>query len=457
MPNEKDLRALDRTHIWHPFTAMRAWQEEQFPVIARGEGSFLFDTEGRRYLDGVSSLWVTLHGHNHPHITRAIAEQAARISHSTLLGLSSEPVCALAERLIEVTPQGLSRVFFSDNGSTAVEIALKMAYQYRRLSPDPAERERTGFVSFRNAYHGDTLGAVSVGGMDLFHGAFRDLLFPVLFAEYPFYYRFGPPRSRESYLAHCLESLEDLVRDGAEYLGALIIEPLVQGAGGMVVAERGFLAGVRAICDRYGLLLITDEVATGFGRTGRMFACEHESVSPDLLCCAKGLTGGYLPMAATLVSEKIYERFLGAPGEPVTFFHGHSFTGNQLGAAAALASLEVFENERVLERMQPKIDLLRRTLQLEVATLEHVGEVRQMGFMVGIELVADRDTRQSWPSGLRLGHRVVLEARRRGLIIRPLGDIIVLMPHLSFSEDELLQTVQITAESIEAAIRGLRP
>jgi len=451
LKNEKALRELDRSHIWHPFTQMRAWQEENFPVIERGEGSFLFDITGRRYLDGVSSLWVTLHGHNHPRITSAIAEQASRISHSTMLGLSNELVCRLAERLVSVSPRGLNRVFFSDNGSTAVEIALKMAYQYRRLSSDPAERRRTGFVSFRNAYHGDTLGAVSVGGMDIFHGAFRDLLFPVEFAEYPFYYRYGPPRSRQSYLTHCLENLETLIRENAERLGALVIEPLVQGAGGMVVAESGFLAGVRDICDRYGLLLIADEVATGFGRTGRMFACEHESVSPDLLCCAKGITGGYLPMAATLTTEAVYERFLGQPDAPVTFYHGHSFTGNQLAAAAALASLDIFEEERVLERLQPKIELLRRTLQLEIATLEHVGEVRQMGFMTGIELVADRQMRESWPPEVRLGHRVILEARKRGVIIRPLGDVIVLMPHLSFSEDELLQLVQVTAESIEAA------
>lgn len=451
MTDEKALRKLDRSHIWHPFTQMRAWQEEDFPVIERGEGSYLIDVTGRRYLDGVSSLWVTLHGHNHPRITSAIAEQASRISHSTMLGLTSEPVCRLAERLVSISPPGLNRVFFSDNGSTAVEIALKMAYQHRRLSADPAERRRTGFVSFRNAYHGDTLGAVSVGGMDIFHGAFRDLLFPVEFAEYPFYYRYGPPRSRQSYLTHCLESLETLVRDNAERLGALVIEPLVQGAGGIVVAEKGFLAGVRAICDRYGLLLIADEVATGFGRTGRMFACEHESVSPDLLCCAKGITGGYIPMAATLATETIYERFLGQPDAPVTFYHGHSFTGNQLAAAAALANLDIFEKERVLERLQPKIELLRRTLQLEIATLEPVGDVRQMGFMVGIELVADRRTRESWPPEIRLGHRVILEARKRGVIIRPLGDVIVLMPHLSFSEDELLQLVQVTAESIVAA------
>lgn len=451
---ENELREIDRRHLWHPFTPMRAWRSEDFPVIVRGEGSYLFDSGGRRYLDGVSSLWVTVHGHSHPHINRAIIEQVERISHSTMLGLSSEPACRLAVKLVGIAPEGLTRVFFSDNGSTAVEVALKMAFQYRRLAPEPGERRRTGFISFRNAYHGDTLGAVSVGGIELFHSTFRDLLFRVDQAEYPYYYRHGPPRSRESYLRCCLESLENLMRTNREHVGAVVIEPLVQGAGGMITSGPGFLAGVRELCDRYEMLLIADEVATGFGRTGRMWACDHERVSPDFLCCAKGLTGGYLPMAATLAAERIYERFLGGPDSNGTFYHGHSFTGNQLAAAAALASLELFERERVIDSLQPKISLLARTLQLEVAPLEHVGDIRQCGFMVGIELVADRSTRESFDPGLRIGHRVTLEARKRGVIIRPLGDVVVLMPHLSFSEDELLKLVQTAAESICAATSG---
>jgi adenosylmethionine---8-amino-7-oxononanoate aminotransferase len=451
-----DLRQLDRTYVWHPFTPMRVWQEEDAPMIVRGEGSWLIDSGGRRYLDGVSSLWVTVHGHNHPKINRAIVEQTARIAHTTLLGLGSEPAARLAGRLVGFAPRGLSRVFYSDNGSTAVEVALKMAYQYRRLSPDPEERKKTGFISFRNAYHGDTLGAVSVGGIELFHGIFRDLLFPVEFAEYPYYYRFGPPRSRASYLACCLEGLERLMTQVGERTCALIIEPLVQGAGGMITAERGFLAGVRALCDRFGIQLIADEVATGFGRTGRMFACEHEAVSPDYLCCAKGLTGGYLPLAATLTTDEVYRRFLGSPEEAVAFYHGHSFTGNPVAAAAALASLEVFEEEKVLERLQPKIETLRQALQLEAAPLAAVGEIRQQGFMVGIELVQNRDTRQPFDPSLKLGRRVTLEARKRGAIIRPLGDVVVLMPHLSFTEEEILRLVQITAESISAATDSVK-
>ena len=267
---------------------------------------------------------------------------------------------------------------------------------------------------------------MSLGGIDLFHGAFRDLLFPVIHADYPYYFRCGLPRSRDEYLRDCLEGLEELMRRNAEKAGAVVIEPLVQGAGGMITSGSGFLAGVRKLCDRYGMLLIADEVATGFGRTGRMWACGHEQVSPDLLCCAKGITGGYLPMAATLTTPEIYERFLGEPENPHTFYHGHSFTGNQLAAAAALASLALFEEERVLENMQPKISLLARTLQLEIAPLAHVGEIRQCGFMVGIELVADRHTKENFNPRMRIGHRVTREARKRGVIIRPLGDVIVL-------------------------------
>ncbi len=447
---------LDRQYLWHPFTPIALWEREEPLVIERGEGSYLIDTRGRRYLDGVSSLWVTVHGHAHPKLTAAITEQARLICHSTALGLASVPAARLAERLVRLAPPGLERVFFSDNGSTAVEIALKLAFQYRRLAPSPSEREKTGFVAFRNSYHGDTLGAVSVGGIELFHGTFRELLFPAEFAEYPYYYRQGQGLTREQYLAYCLESLEELLRRRADRLGTLIIEPLVQGAGGIITAEPGFLAGVRALCDRYELLLIADEVATGFGRTGRMFACEHERVTPDLLCLAKGLSGGYLPIAATLATGRIYERFRGSAGEPRVFYHGHSFTGNPLAAAVSIASLELFEEERVLERLQPKIELLGQWLEQRVAPLEHVGEVRRRGLMVGIELVEDRASRRGHDPAWRTGARVCAEARRHGVILRPLGDVVVLMPHLSFSAPELEALVEAAARSIEI-VTGTRP
>ncbi len=440
--------ALDYRHVWHPFTPMLLWEGEGAPVIERGEGSYLIDTGGRRYLDGVSSLWVILHGHGHPRITSAIERQAGTLCHSTMLGLSNVPASRLAAALVNIAPAGLEKVFFSDNGSTAVEVALKMAYQYRKLSPDPAERRRTGFISFRNAYHGDTLGSVSVGGIDLFHSTFRQLLFPVKNAVYPHYYRDGGELPREQYLGKCLADLEAVMERHAGSAGTLVIEPLVQGAAGIIVAEPGFLAGARELCDRYGLLMVADEVAVGFGRTGRMFACEHEDVRPDFLCLAKGITGGYLPLAATLTTTPVYERFLGTPEKPEVFYHGHSYTGNPLAAAAALASLEVFEKERVIDNLQPKIEQLARALKEQVEPLEAVGEVRRCGTMVGIELVKDRTGKEPFAPEVRFTRRVVLEARRRGVILRPLGEVLVLMPHLSFSDDELSTLVQVTAESI---------
>ncbi len=444
---------LDYRHVWHPFTPMLLWEEENAPMIERGEGSYLIDTDGRRYLDGISSLWVTLHGHGHPHITSAIKRQADTLCHSTMLGLANVPAARLAAALAKITPQGLEKVFFSDNGSTAVEVAIKMAYQFRRLSPDPAEKRRTGFISFRNAYHGDTIGSVSTGGIDLFHGTFRDLLFPVESASYPYYYRDGAGLSREQYGKKCLDELTGVVERHAEQAGTLVIEPLVQGAAGIITAEPGFLAGARELCDRYGLLMVADEVAVGFGRTGRMFACEHEDVSPDFLCLAKGITGGYLPLAATLTTARVYERFLGTPEKPEVFYHGHSYTGNPLAAAVALASLEVFEEERVIDKLQPKMNFLARALKEQVEPLEAVGEVRRCGTMVGIELVKDRESRQPFAPDVGFAKRIVLEARRRGVILRPLGEVLVLMPHLSFSEEELSTLVTVTAESIESIWR----
>jgi adenosylmethionine-8-amino-7-oxononanoate aminotransferase len=419
---------LDRDHLWHPFTQQQAWCEEEPLMIERGEGCYLFDNDGRRYLDGVSSLWCNVHGHRHAGIDRAISAQLERVAHSTMLGLSHPAGAELAGRLVEIAPPGLSRVFFSDSGSTATEIALKMAFQYQQQRGGQHTR-RTSFVHLRDAYHGDTIGSVSVGGIDLFHAAYRPLLFEGHAAD----------AMDPTHLAGILSAHE-------EEIAAVIVEPLVQGAAGVLVQPPGFLRAVRQLCDRFGVLLICDEVATGFGRTGTMFACEHEDVAPDLMCLAKGLTGGYMPLAATLATERIYEGFLGAPEEQRTFFHGHTYTGNPLSCAAGLANLEAFESERTILRLQPKIRLLWELLEA-LGEMSEVAEVRGKGFMVGIDL-GEHDP------ALRLGHRVTLEARRRGAIIRPLGDTIVLMPPLSIDEAELRRLVGITGESIAAAMPG---
>ena len=339
-----DHAQLDRDHLWHPFTQQQGWCEEEPLVIERAEGSHLIASDGRRYLDGVSSLWCTVHGHRHPGIDQAVRDQLGRVAHSTMLGLSHPGAAELAARLVDIAPPGLSRVFYSDSGSTATEIALKMAFQYQQQRGGQHVR-RTSFVHLRDAYHGDTIGSVSVGGIDLFHATYRPLLFDTHAAE--------PGDAGD--LARILSVHE-------EEVAAVIVEPLVQGAAGMLVHPPGYLRAVRELCDRYGVLLICDEVATGFGRTGTMFACEQEGVAPDFLCLAKGLTGGYMPLAATLATERVYEGFLGAPEEQRTFFHGHTYTGNPLACAAALANLDAFESERTILRLQPKIRLLGELL-----------------------------------------------------------------------------------------------
>jgi adenosylmethionine---8-amino-7-oxononanoate aminotransferase len=424
MTTGRALADLDREVLWHPFTQQQGWLEEDFPVIEHADHTTLYDTEGNAYIDGVSSLWCTVHGHRHPAIDMAIKDQIDRVAHSTMLGLSHTPAIRLAQRLVDLAPDGLRRVFYSDNGSTACEVALKMAYQWWHGRGEPW---RSGFVCLRDSYHGDTIGSVSLGGIELFHSRYRPLLFDAWHAE-P-----GDP-------AH----MRALLEEHGDRVAAVIVEPLVQGAAGIHVHPEGYLRAVRELCDEFGVFLICDEVATGFGRTGRMFACEHEGVSPDFMCVAKGLTGGYLPLAATLTTERVYEGFLGAFEQFRTFFHGHTYTGNPLACAAALATLAVFEQERTLERLQPKIELLGELLAEHVAPLGAVAEVRRRGFMVGIQLA-------DFPLAARMGHRVTLEARARGAIVRPLGDTVVLMPPLSIDPAELRRLVEITGAAIAAA------
>ena len=424
-PLPEPVAALDHRHLWHPFTQQGEWTLEEPLEIERAEGTDLIDADGRRYIDGVSSLWCNVHGHRHPVIDAAIREQLDRVAHSTMLGLTHRAAAELASRLVELAPPDLTRVFYSDSGASATEIALKMAFQYWRQRGGQHVR-RTSFVSLAAGYHGDTLGAVSVGGIDLFHGAYSPLLFHS--------HRVQPGNG---------EQLERVLDLHGEEVAAVILEPLVQGAAGIRVQPPGYLRLVRELCDRHGVLLICDEVATGFGRTGTMFACEQERVAPDFLCLGKGLTGGYMPLAATLTTDRVYDGFLGTPESGRTFFHGHTFTGNPLACTAALASLDVFQREETLVRLQPKIRLLGELLD-EVAAMPEVAEVRGRGFMVGIDLGEHEP-------GLRLGHRVVLEARERGAIIRPLGDTIVLMPPLAISKPDLRRLVEIVAASIRAA------
>jgi adenosylmethionine---8-amino-7-oxononanoate aminotransferase len=420
----EQLAALDREVLWHPFTQQRGWSEEPPIVVESARDTTLYDTDGRAYIDGVSSLWCNVHGHRHPRIDAAIRSQLGRVAHSTMLGLSHPQAIQLAKRLIDLAPPGLSRVFYSDSGSTAVEVALKMAFQWWQHK---GENDRTGFICLRDSYHGDTIGSVSVGGIELFHSLYRPLLFQTWHAT---------PGD--------IDDMARLLKEHGNDVAAVVVEPLVQGAAGMLVHPEGYLRQVRELCDEHAVFLIADEVAVGFGRTGTMFACEQEGVSPDFLCLAKGITGGYLPLAATLATEEVYEGFLGEHAEYKTFFHGHTYTGNPLACAAALATLEVFEEERTLAALAPKIELLGSLLEEHVAPLAPVREIRRRGFMTGIEL-------GGFPPEARMGHQVTLAARERGAIIRPLGDVVVLMPPLSIAEGELRRLVEITAEAIAVA------
>jgi adenosylmethionine---8-amino-7-oxononanoate aminotransferase len=420
-----DLASADHAHVWHPFTQQQGWTDERPLVVERADGTDLIDVDGRRYIDGVSSLWCNVHGHRHPRLDAAVRDQLDRVAHSTMLGLSHPPAIELARRLVEIAPAGLSRVFYSDSGSTAVEVALKMAFQFWQQG-DASDRARTRFVSLREAYHGDTVGSVSLGGIDLFHSLYQPLLFDALHA--------APGDAAD---------LERILAAHGEEVAAVVVEPLVQGAAGMLVHPPGYLRAVRELCDRYGTLLVCDEVATGFGRTGRMFACEHEGVAPDFLCLAKGLTGGYLPLAATLTTERVYEGFLGEFEEFRAFFHGHTYTGNPLACAAALATLDVFEEEGTLAHVRRLEGVLATELE-PIAALGAVAEVRRCGLMTGIEL-------EGFAVSTRIGHRVALEARRRGAVVRPLGDVVILMPPLAIAECELRRLVAIVHEAIVAA------
>ena len=441
-----NLEQEDKRYLWHPFTQQQDWEAEPQIVIERAEGSYLIDTEGKRYLDGVSSLWVNVHGHQRPEINQAIKAQLDRVAHSTFLGLTHPSAIRLARRLVRLAPGALTRVFYSDTGAAAVEIALKIAFQYWQQCERPRP-EKTKFFSLRSAYHGDTVGAMSVGGIDIYQRVYQQMLFPTIQAPSANCYRCHLCQSYPSCHFACLEEVERAIAEHADELAAVVMEPLVQAAAGMFVYPPGYTRAVWEIAKRHHVLFIVDEVATGFGKTGKMFACEHEGIEPDLMAVGKGITGGYLPLAATLATEEIYRAFLGTPDEQRTFYHGHTYTGNPLACAAALANLDIFEQDQTLELLQAKIEFLTHELEY-FAALPVVGDIRQCGFMVGIELVQDRQSRMPFPTKKRFALRVVKEARRRGVIIRPLSDILVLMPPLAISGEELQILLDVVYDSI---------
>jgi adenosylmethionine-8-amino-7-oxononanoate aminotransferase len=441
----RDLVDWDHRYLWHPFTQMQDWLAEDPLVIESGDGSYLIDTGGNRYLDGVSSLWCNVHGHRKRELDDALKAQCDRIAHSTMLGLANVPATVLAKRLVEVTPDSVQRVFYSDAGATAVEIALKLALQYWNLR---GEEQRTRFVSLTEAYHGDTLGAVGVGYSDAFHRFYRPVLRPSRQIRPPHYFRWIEGQSPQQALQSAIADAERVLGACGGVTAAIIVEPLMQGAAGMWAQPLGYLPAVAALARQHGTLLICDEVATGFGRTGEMFAVDHEGIQPDMMCLGKGITGGYLPLAATVISQEIFDRFLAPHDRFQAFFHGHTYTGNPLASAVAVANLEVFERENVLDRVRRRAERLGAHLRELSERHPHVGDVRQWGLMAGIELVRDRDRRKAYDPAERIGVRVISEARRHGVIIRPLGNVIILMPPLSITDDELDTLIRVTGEAI---------
>jgi adenosylmethionine-8-amino-7-oxononanoate aminotransferase len=472
------LAKLDHRYLWHPFTQMQDWLKREPILITKGQGAVLWDINGKEYLDANASIWTNLHGHSHPRINAAITRQLAKIAHSSALGLASEPASLLGAELVRLAnarvatapaspPRSagksnlhrprLERVFYSDDGSTAVEVALKLAYEFARRT---SRSRRPRFLSLAGAYHGDTIGAVSLGHIDLFHKAYSGLLFRSEKVRAPYCYRCRfnraePDRADARTYRQCNWECVDEVearfrtqRKKGSPLAAFVVEPLMQGAAGMIPQPAGWLRRVAEITHADGAQLIADEVMTGFGRTGPVFACQAEAVQPDYLAVAKGLTGGYLPMAATLTTGPVFDAFLGEYSEFKTFFHGHSFTANQLGAAAALASLGLLQEEAATRRRQELADLLESALQ-ELWLLPNVGDIRRVGLIAGIELVRDRSTRKPFKLAERVGIRVSESMARRGVITRPIGNVIVLMPPYCTRPAQLKRMVGVLGESVE--------
>lgn len=442
MSRHKRLIESSKRHLWLPFTQMKDYDRDPL-IIDNGSGVKVWDTEGKEYYDGFSSVWLNVHGHRKEELNEAIREQLDKIAHSTLLGMTNVPATELAEKLVELTPAGLDRVFYSDSGATAVEIALKMAFQYWK---NIGETKKQRFITMKNGYHGDTVGAISVGAVDIFHKIYEPLMFDSLKVSYPYVYR-HPSGNAEACVADCLRELEETLEKHHEETAALIVEPLVQGAGGMITMPEGFLKEVHRLCKAYDVLVIFDEVATGFGKTGKLFAMEHEGVVPDIMTSGKGLTGGYLPIAITMTSEKIYQAFYDDYETMKTFFHGHSYTGNQLGCAVAIANLKLFELDNVVGQVAQRSLLVEKELEA-LLDLEHVGEVRQRGFMAGVEIVQNKETREAYPAQRRMGYDITLEMRERGMLTRPMGDVLVFMPPLCSTDKELKEMIQIMRDAI---------
>lgn len=452
MSSYENYKALDFKNLWHPFTQTNLWTTEDPLIVERAEKFELIDVNGRRYLDGISSLWCNVHGHGEPELISALIKQAEKVCHSTLLGQSHTAILELSEKLKTFLPGNLSRLFFADSGSNAVEAALRIAIEYWQKQGAPAATKKTKFVSLESSYHGDTLGAVSVGYSAPFHAALVKALVPAFQISPPHVFRFYQGTSEDEALTRSIAGLKNLFDQHADEIAAFIFEPLVQGAAGIWTQPVEFLREVAALCRAYDVLLIADEVAVGFGKTGKMFAVEHANLQPDLMVIGKGLSAGYLPISAVAATEKIFQGFSGAPEEMKTFFYGQTFCGNPLAAAVSSANLELFKTRDVLTGVASKAKILERLLKEKIEPLAHVDEVRQCGMMIGIELTSSPGKREAYALKAQAAHKVITEARRNGVVIRPLGNVIVLMPALAMPEVDLERLVSVAAESIQAVL-----
>ncbi len=435
----RQLQLLDQQYLWHPFTHMSLWLADDPLVITHGEGVYLVDSDGKRYLDGISSLWCNVHGHRVKEIDDAIRTQLDRIAHTTQLGLTNDTAAVLAKKLIEIAPPGLAKVLYASDGACATEMAFKLAVQYWWNKDQPSKCE---FVALKEAYHGDTTGAMSVGMTSAFHKPYMPLLFKVHYAPVPLR---GGDLSRHP--IDPVDAIETLLREKGDMIAAICVEPVVMGASGMIMHPHGFLRELRALADRYDVLLICDEIATGFGRTGKMWASDHDGVTPDLMCVGKGITGGYLPLSATLTTQKVFGAFLGAPHQGKTFFHGHTYCGNPLACAAAIASIDLMHKNRLVERVATNAQKLSRMLE-RLRELPHIGQIRQQGYMIGIDLVADRDPGRPFDPRARVGAMVCRAIRDRGIILRPLGDTIVIFPPLVIETEDLQRLVDAVYDQV---------
>ncbi|MEI8378119.1 MAG: adenosylmethionine--8-amino-7-oxononanoate transaminase [bacterium] len=449
LSNYDELIQKDFEYIWHPFTQMKDYESDSPIVIERGEGIYVYDLNGKKYLDAVASWWVNTLGHSNKRLNKALSEQAEKIEHVIFSGFTHKPAIELAQKLVQISPEPLKKVFFSDNGSTAVEVALKMAYQYWVQVGKP---EKSKFVAIKNSYHGDTLGVVSIGGCDLFHKIYKPLLFDIFQVPSPYCYRCPMGKTQGKCCFECTSEIEKILKANHQKIAAIVIEPMIQGAGGMIIYPKEYLKIVRELCDKYDVLLIDDEVAMGFGRTGKMFACEHAEISPDIMCLAKGITAGYIPLAATLSTKKIYDAFYDDYEKTKTFYHGHSFTGNPLACAVAVENMKILEEDKILEKNQPKIERLKKGLE-KFKKLKNVGDVRSLGMIGAVEIVKNQATKEPFDFKDRIEMQIYKKGLENGIIMRPIGNTFYFMPPYVITEEQIDEMLDIAYKTIDEILK----